>query len=108
VIYQFGRHLADPANNPIFDQHTYRAYQLVEAVGDWKTRDAFNLLFSKSDGPKKGNRLPDGALQQYLTWWKETIAAYCPHTKQEQLATLSAVDRLLFSLGKAAKLQANA
>jgi hypothetical protein len=108
VMYQFGKHLADPVHNPIFDQHTYRAFGLLEAFGDWKTRDAFNSLFGKPDGVKKGNALPAGALQQYLTWWNGVIAARFPQTKDERLAVMSAIDKFLFSSGKAAKLQANA
>lgn len=50
VMYQFGRHLADPLNEPIFDQHTYRAYRLLSTNSsivqtDWNTRAGLLAYF---------------------------------------------------------------
>jgi hypothetical protein len=107
VMYQFGRHLANPAQQPIFDQHTYRAFRLVEVIELWGNRQNLSLLFVQQTGFNRGNTLPHGALEHYLAWWNQRIATRFPQPAEERLAVLSAMDRLLFSLGKAAKLQAN-
>jgi hypothetical protein len=108
VMYQFGRHLANPAEQPIFDQHTYRAYRLLAAIHDWPDRTLFCSLFQKSDGVQAGDTLPAGALGSYLKWWNTKVAARAPEGVDARLAAISAIDRLLFLLGKAAKLQINA
>jgi hypothetical protein len=108
VMYQFGRHLANPFRQPIFDQHTYRAYRLLDAFDEWEDRAALSTLFKECDGFQSGNTLPPGALGSYLNWWNAEIAARAPENASAWLATISATDRLLFSLGKAAKLQINA
>ncbi len=107
VMYQFGKHLADPTHQPIFDQHTYRAYRLVDVMEQWENRENFSLLFDGRDGLNRGNTLPNHALEHYLAWWNQTIAARFPQAAEERIVAIAAVDRLLFSLGKAAKLQAN-
>jgi hypothetical protein len=108
VMYQFGRHLADPLKQPIFDQHTYRACRLLDGFHSWTNLEGFAKLFKGKNAIPKKDRLPTGALEHYLVWWNEQIGGRLPAGLQEKLAAISAVDRLLFSLGKAAKLQINA
>ena len=103
VMWQFGQHLREPLKTPIFDQHTSRSKLLLENFDSWNDKNAL-LKFVKNSLPK-GQKLNDSdMLTQYLTWWTNNIGGKLPTTPpgDRALAILWS-DRLMFSLGKAAK-----
>lgn len=89
VMWQFGRHLLMPRTQPIADQHSYRAYLILAREG-----------FLTSDT----KRLAKRQVMEYSTWWNSLIKKVDNRKVPEFDAALSEIDRLLFSLGKAALL----
>jgi hypothetical protein len=106
VMHQFGRHLKDPLNSPIFDQHTSRHRLLYDVVGECKTYLEFKALFGKSRIPTSEAGLNNRSqCKAYLEWWKKELLPALPpglHSDWRSIAILWS-DRIMFSLGKAAK-----
>lgn len=85
VMWQFGRHLSDQDKHPIVDQHTYRAFLVLDGHGYLRSD---TTALSRSD------------VERYRTWWNG-LATRAPRDKLERRDALHALDRLLFSFGKA-------
>lgn len=109
VLHQFGRHLANPLEYPIFDQHTNRAYRLLRwtcpdetsaedrsSFITARTKDERNMLRGKT-GPKS----PD--LKEYLAWWNTDIKSRLPPPESDRAEAILWTDRWLYSIGKLAK-----
>jgi hypothetical protein len=90
VMRQFGRHLASPAVEPIFDQHTVRFFKIYTGMSD--PVSFMDLLAANVDQP---STMADR--REYVSWWKGTSLANKPALDQVW------ADRIMFSLGKAAK-----
>lgn len=89
VMWQFGRHLAGTGHHPIFDQHTYRA---------------FKILRHGVQTPRK-LQLRLNHLNEYLDWWGKFATKHLPPPgSADRPAATYALDKLLFSVGKAALL----
>jgi hypothetical protein len=96
VMWQFGRHLADRDSHPICDQHTYRAsVLLIDAA-----KPGFNINRSIYSARHGALKLPK--IEKYIAWWKKTLKDKLPGDWTNRQDTLYELDRLLFSLGKAA------
>jgi hypothetical protein len=81
VMWQFGRHLANPLTHPICDQHTYRAFVVLET------------------GRLSATSLKRPQVLAYEAWWGRVIRTRLdPHDPTRSAYQL---DKLLFSLGKA-------
>lgn len=104
VMWQFGRHLADPKTEPIFDQHTSRAHMLLTRLDHWKDSNNFLTAFGGQDGiPTVDSNLNDvERLKSYKRWWRSTVQDRCTANEHEQLEAVFFFDRLMFSMGKAA------
>lgn len=103
VMWQFGKHLKDPLDTPIFDQHTSRARLLLVCFDDWKDRSTLLTVY-KARLPKgqKLNNTP--MLDAYLEWWQLHINKNLPREpRNDRALAILWSDRLMFSLGKAAK-----
>lgn len=85
VMWQFGRHLSDQDEHPIVDQHTYRAFLVLDGHG-YLPSDTATL--SQAD------------VERYCKWWGG-LAGRAPQDQPERRDALHALDRLLFSFGKA-------
>jgi hypothetical protein len=104
VFSQFGRHLAEPKREPIFDQHTSRASMLLMSLSKWNHFDDFKHLFNgvPPQIPFDAAKItaPEQCLK-YITWWKQHVRPRLPalgsDQRQEEMVL---VDRLLFGLGK--------
>jgi hypothetical protein len=115
VMFQFGRHLRSPLSEPIFDQHTFRAFELLRGnVPRFKTfpRRASSaclvptseVLADRSFAPKMQDQI------NYIKWWRATIqpkirsgSSNSPSRRLEATGVMLWADRCLFSLGKYAK-----
>ena len=89
VYHFFGRHLVDPVANPIIDQHSYRAYKLID------NEDADSVQIRKIE------KVPsEEEATAYCKWFSEILNA-------EQIDTYRdtrIIDSYLFALGKYAKM----
>ena len=82
VLYQFGRHLANPMEEPILDQHSCRARPLLtKGFSNWSSPDEFDTQLS---GDSYGTALFRGTsqsktrlgvqhLETYKRWWIDEI-----------------------------------
>lgn len=92
VFTQFGRHLADPARQPIADQHTLRAYR----------------LFTKCDPCDKrhfAGTVNGVEVREYVEWVRQ-MAEACGDDDpagEAAAARMRDFDRSMFALGKATK-----
>ena len=90
VYHFFGRHLFDPVANPIIDQHSYRAYKLIE------NEDADSVQI------RKIKKVPsEEEATAYCEWFSAILNA-------EQIVTYQdtrIIDSYLFALGKFAKMR---
>jgi len=84
VFYQFGRHLADP-KEPIVDQHTIRAYKIL--TQDINFENVYKATYVSRDN-----------LIAYCKWIKLIKFSNSEKTECQHL-----LDKILFTLGKAAK-----
>lgn len=87
VFRQFGRHLADPANQPIADQHTLRAYR-------------YHLGRDLDDGRHRLNTVKAEEVENYVKW-VGGLAAHEPSAGHAD--RMYEFDRSMFALGKATK-----
>lgn len=89
VYHFFGRHLVDPVANPIIDQHSYRAYKLIEN----QHADIVQI--------RKIEKVPSKEeANAYCEW-------FCAILKAEKIVTYQdtrIIDSYLFALGKYAKM----
>jgi hypothetical protein len=90
VMWQCGRHVANPSRQPIIDQHTYRAFAIL--YGRYR--------------PARYLSLRQTHLQKYLTWWETTVIKNLSASTDRERA-MYLLDKLLFSIGKAALLYPN-
>jgi hypothetical protein len=92
VMRQFGRHLASPSIEPIYDQHTARFLKIHEGMLLSPPSLFTDLLASSVD---QLSSMADR--ERYVAWWRASILAGM--APDDQLWA----DRIMFSLGKAAK-----
>jgi hypothetical protein len=89
VYHFFGRHLVDPVANPIIDQHSYRAYKLIEN----QHADIVQI--------RKIEKVPsEEEATAYCKW-------FCAILNAEKIVTYQdtrIIDSYLFALGKYAKM----
>lgn len=99
VMWQFGRHLASPENEPIFDQHTSRH----RIVFEWlKKAGSLEKLADLERSEKLTTRR---RCREYLAWWKENIRPRVGRANKSVESRADALlwaDRTMFALGKAA------
>jgi hypothetical protein len=90
VYHFFGRHLVDPVANPIMDQHSYRAYKLIEN----QHADIVQI--------RKIEKVPsEEEATAYCKW-------FCAILNAEKIVTYQdtrIIDSYLFALGKYAKMR---
>jgi hypothetical protein len=90
VYHFFGRHLVDPVANPIIDQHSYRAYKLIEN----HHADIAQI--------RKIEKVPsEEEATAYCKW-------FCAILNAEKIVTYQdtrIIDSYLFALGKYAKMR---
>jgi hypothetical protein len=99
VMWQFGRHLAKPDAQPIFDQHTSRHRIIFE----WLKHEP-NL--EKLPDANRFNKLTTrDQCHRYLEWWKQNVL---PRVERNVASSVESrpnallwADRIMFSLGKA-------
>ncbi len=107
VFLQFGRHLASPRTQPIFDQHTSRAKMLLERLEQWRDIESFRGLFlgAPSAIPSKADELTKSKFcNEYLIWWNQTVEGRLPRENEpDRLEAMLLGDRLLFGLGRWAR-----
>jgi len=111
VMYQFGRHLANPYENPIFDQHTSRhrlVFMELAKQGEGRmTVDQFGKLFGgRGQIPTTEAVLGNKKyLSHYLRWWRDTVERKLPDLTSKRARGQGVLwsDRIMFTLGKAAK-----
>lgn len=84
VMIQFGRHLKNRSDEPIVDQHTYRAFQVL-------TAERYIPSWAKS--------LNATRVKEYKIWWTSTVLP--KFARDTRNAAMGEFDKLLFSLGKA-------
>jgi hypothetical protein len=95
VMWQFGRHLRHPALTPIFDQHTYRAFRRLQALGGNGAQPPAVRRDTRGAVPGRDH------LNAYLEWWRAAVFDRIDKVDSRP-ETLYRMDMLLFSLGKAA------
>lgn len=95
VMWQFGRHLASRETTPICDQHTFRAYVMLEGLQGSATVDL---------NQQKYATLRLSQIEAYVSWWKKIVSSNSfPKNGSERAESMYLMDQLLFSLGKAAR-----
>ena len=95
VMWQFGRHLANHVSNPICDQHTFRAFVILQ-----EAQRSNPLDFNQG----KHVTLKREQIESYIHWWKAIISRKAfPQNEPESSECKYLLDQLLFSLGKAAR-----
>lgn len=108
VLYQFGRHLAHPLHEPIFDKHVHCARYLFDAVSRMGSAVTDLAEFKKrcTVGDREAlfrGKGTDGAeLKSYRRWWARRVAPRLPSPDGARAEAILWVDRWLFSLGKEA------
>ena len=109
VMWQFGRHMCSPLSEPIFDQHTFRAFVLLNHINDWAKahhtlQDLKNVLDANNATTTKLKNLKSAHLAPYLTWWNQyTANVRIIKPDIDCYLLLQEFDRIMFSMGKAAK-----
>jgi len=97
VMVQFGRHLAKPLEEPIFDQHTARHMFACNYLNE--RDDACLEQFEPARAAQLTSRQN---CQLYRNWWRAKLLAPLTQSRQTTLqADLLWADRIMFSLGKA-------
>jgi hypothetical protein len=97
VMDQFGRHLRDPLNEPIFDQHTARHMDAMNHLVDpGSTLETFQGTAEHLLGREQARR-------NYKTWWSRVVmpAIANRNRDEDQAKAMLFADRTMFSLGKA-------
>jgi hypothetical protein len=105
VFPQFGAHLADPAEQPIIDQHIIRAFNYYELVISDEREITYQLMNSGNNKVAKNKardrnifRFKEEDVSAYLKWLKSNIDHVNQEKKRKALRT---IDKCLFTLGKA-------
>jgi hypothetical protein len=111
VLRQFGRHLACPLEEPIFDQHTSRHVMLYDRLGAQTSFQAYRDFFGRKHGLIPMTQVPltkAKRLEEFLLWWKsklgDTPHGRLPTNPGERGEAILWADRIMFTLGKAASL----
>jgi hypothetical protein len=78
VMFQFGKHLRSPLSEPIFDQHTFRAFEVLRGkVPRFRTfplRASSGCLVPTSEVLTDRSFAPTMQDQiNYIKWWRATI-----------------------------------
>jgi hypothetical protein len=100
VMEQFGRHLRDPLNEPIFDQHTARHMHAMKHLArPDRTLDSFVRPAEHTLGEERQRTA-------YKAWWLQVVmpAIVRRHNEQTRSIGMLWADRTMFSLGKALSL----
>jgi len=106
VFYYFGRHLVNPIQYPIIDQHVIRAFAVFHASTekvDSQTVDINYWLKKNSLAAKNG-----WMIQEYLNWyskWKNESSALKAVDDYNQKEFLAEVDFVLMQVGKKIKMK---
>lgn len=89
VFRQFGRHLASGADEPIIDQHVFRAYELIKNNFHGGSDENTKQIFKRKE-------IKDPELtEEYAEWVRSVLGEHL----QEALRVF---DQIMFALGKAA------
>lgn len=116
VLWQFGRHLADPWTQPIFDQHTSRHRLVLRRMRPGRrgriplSYDQYVHLFGRRRSliPAHEASLRNARRgKQFIIWWKRAVEPRLPHVDSGPPARAEAIvwsDRIMFCLGKAAEI----
>lgn len=87
VFRQFGRHLSDPASQPIADQHTLRAYRYQQGGNIHDSRHT-------------GDTVKAQEVQDYVAWVRGLASREISLGKNDRMYEF---DQSMFALGKATK-----
>lgn len=88
VLFQFGRHLAQPHAEPIVDQHVIRAYSVWKANSAIEVEDAQRIAILGTEH--------SAAVRGYRLWFQGIVS------KKNQLMG-AVIDDLVFAVGKSIK-----
>jgi hypothetical protein len=108
VHRQFGKHIADPLRNPIFDQHTSRHHLVIDRIERSTSYTDFQAMFGRARAliPTSESALTETKrCVAYVEWWTRSFHAAisnCDSVEAGNVVLWS--DRIMFSLGKAAEL----
>lgn len=94
VYYYFGRHLTNPLNEPLVDQHTIRAHRLIMVTPE-TPEEVVSIIRGEESPTAKQAR-------EYRDWFREIL-------KNEDITTYEnarKIDSYLLALGTTAKLRA--
>lgn len=91
VMRQFGRHLASPTSQPIFDQHTARFLYVYRGRSE-------ALPFGQLVVEAAGKEWSSAQRDAYIDWWLTSPICWLSPARQIW------ADRVMFSLGKAVKI----
>jgi len=97
VFYHFGRHLANPQEEPIIDQHILRAFMVYKYDENNFDLEEFTKILKFATIGKKQKEL----IKEYKEWLKSD--QLCEVAKIEDYGYY--IDRILFSLGKSIKIK---
>lgn len=98
VFYSFGKHLHDK-KYPIIDQHTVRAYELIVLLKKCSEDSDFIAQWQNF---AKNSKISMAIVKEYCNWI-EVIRSGIDDQEAEKNKVVSLVDKILFSIGKAAK-----
>lgn len=91
MYYQFGKHLNDPENQPIIDQHILRAYLFHKASTEDLEKTRRKNQLSKNDTDD---------IKCYINWANSQAS----RMKKDRAKTLYHIDKILFAIGKYIKM----
>lgn len=92
VFHQFGKHLTNPKEQPIIDQHVIRAYAIYKKVGERNDFRQFEEITNKHNY----------IVNSYIEWIQTLTTKNNVENKTDFIYH---IDRLLFSVGKTIKLK---
>jgi hypothetical protein len=110
VLYQFGRHLVRPPEEPIFDRNVHRARCLLDLISRAEEPTTALAVLRDCRGNERIAGLfretaPKGKeLVEYRRWWNEHVEPLLARSAVKRAKAILWVDRWLYSLGKAAVL----
>jgi hypothetical protein len=97
VMWQFGKHLANPKAEPIFDQHTSRHRVIYEWLAEG------HELVQLADVSRLEKLTTRMQCKNYVRWWRNTIEQKVKKSdeREKPADALLWADRIMFALGKA-------
>jgi hypothetical protein len=99
VMWQFGRHLAKPDAQPIFDQHTSRHRIIFKWLEEGRNLEELPEVI-------RLNKLTTrDKCREYIEWWRKSVLRKVERNVARRIelrpAALLWADRIMFALGKA-------